>query len=266
VSDGAAVTREAPAGRRVLVTGASRGIGRATAVAFAAAGDRVAIHHGRSRAEAEETLALLAGSGHVIVAGDLSDAEQARRIADDAVRGLGGLDVLVNNAAVGPSATNRHPVVGASYEAWQGAWRTMVDVDLLGTANLIFCVTRHLVEQGTGGAIVNVGSRGAFVGEPDHPAYAASKAGLHALGQSLAVDLAPHGIAVSTVAPGFVATERQSTRLAGAAGDAIREQSPFGRVATPEEVAAAILYLASTDAQWASGTILDLNGASHRRS
>lgn len=252
--------------RRVLVTGASRGIGRATAVAFASAGDRVAVHHGRSRADAEETVSLLAGSGHVIVAGDLADPEQVRRIADDAFRGLGGLDVVVNNAAIGPTATNRHPIVGSSYESWQGAWRSMVDVDLVGTANLIFCAARLLVEQGTGGAIVNVGSRGAFVGEPDHPAYAASKAGLHALGQSLAVDLAPHGIAVSTVAPGFVATERQATRLSGDAGDTIRSQSPFGRVATPDEVAAAIVYLASPDAQWASGTILDLNGASHRRS
>ncbi|RWZ58456.1 SDR family oxidoreductase [Labedella populi] len=252
--------------RRVLVTGASRGIGRATAVAFAAAGDRVAVHHGHSRAEAEETLALLDGSGHVIVAGDLSDADQVRRIADDAVRGLGGIDVLVNNAAVGPSAANRHGIADASYESWQGAWRSMVDVDLVGTAHLIFCVARHLIEQGAGGAIVNVGSRGAFVGEPEHAAYAASKAGLHALGQSLAADLAPHGIAVATVAPGFVATERQTVRLSGEVGEAIRSQSPFGRVATPEEVAAAILYLASSDAQWASGAILDLNGASYRRS
>ncbi len=252
--------------RRVLVTGASRGIGRATAEAFAAAGDRVAIHHGRSRSDAEETLGLLPGDGHAIVAGDIADPEQARRIADDAVRALGGLDVLVNNAAVGPSGSNRHPIADSSYEAWQGAWRSMVDVDLVGTAHLTFCVARHLIEQGSGGAIVNVGSRGAFVGEPDHPAYAASKAGLHALGQSLAADLAPYGISVATVAPGFVATERQTERLSGEAGDAIRGQSPFGRVARPDEVAAAILYLASPEAQWSSGAILDLNGASHRRS
>jgi NAD(P)-dependent dehydrogenase (short-subunit alcohol dehydrogenase family) len=252
--------------RRVLVTGASRGIGRAIAVAFAATGARVAVHHGRSRADAEETVSLLGGGAHAVVAGDLADPDQARRIADDAVRALGGLDVLVNNAAIGPSATNRHPIAESSYEAWQGAWRAMVDVDLVGTANLTWCVARHLIDQGTGGAIVNVGSRGVFVGEPEYPAYAASKAGLHAFGQSIALSLAPHDIAVSTVAPGFVATERQTAKLAGAAGDAIRSQSPFGRVGTPEEVAAAVLYLASPDATWASGTILDLNGASHLRS
>jgi NAD(P)-dependent dehydrogenase (short-subunit alcohol dehydrogenase family) len=252
--------------RRVLVTGASRGIGRATAVAFADAGARVAVHHGHSRKDADETVSLLAGEGHAVVAGDLADPDQARRIADDAVRVLGGLDVVVNNAAVGPSATNRHPVEASSYEAWQGAWRSMVDVDLVGTANLTWCVARHLIEQGTGGAIVNVGSRGVFVGEPEYPAYAASKAGLHAFGQSIAVSLAPHAIAVSTVAPGFVATERQAGKLASDAGDAIRAQSPFGRVGTPEEVAAAILYLASPGAVWASGSILDLNGASHLRS
>lgn len=252
--------------RRVLVTGASRGIGRAAAVAFARAGDRVAVHHGNSRRDAEETVALLDGDGHAVVSGDLADPGQARRIADDTVRALGGVDVLVNNAAIGPSATNRHGIAESSYEAWQSAWRAMVDVDLVGTANLTWCVARHLIEQGTGGAVVNVGSRGVFVGEPEYPAYAASKAGLHAFGQSIALSLAPHGIAVSTVAPGFVATERQSGKLSGPTGEAIKAQSPFGRVGTPEEVAAAILYLASAEARWASGTILDLNGASNLRS
>jgi NAD(P)-dependent dehydrogenase (short-subunit alcohol dehydrogenase family) len=112
---------------------------------------------------------------------------------------------------------------------------------------------------------VNVGSRGAFRGEPAHPAYGASKAGLHALGQSLARALAPHGIAVASVAPGYVATDMTAEELATPAGEAIRAQSPFNRVATPEEIAAAVAYLAAPEAEWASGAILDLNGASYLR-
>ncbi|GAB3875483.1 hypothetical protein GCM10029964_019780 [Kibdelosporangium lantanae] len=94
-----------------------------------------------------------------------------------------------------------------------------------------------------------------------HPAYGASKAALHSLGQSLAVSLAPHGIAVASVAPGFVETERVGAMLT----DEVRGQSPFGRVAKPEEIAAAVVYLASAEAEWASGAVLDLNGASYLR-
>lgn len=122
-----------------------------------------------------------------------------------------------------------------------------------------------MIDQGTGGRIVNIGSRGAFRGEPDHPAYGATKAAVHALGQSLAVSLAPYGIAVASVAPGFFETERVAHRLSGEEGAAIRAQSPFGRAGTADEIAAAVLWLASPVAEWASGTVLDLNGASHLR-
>ncbi|UOZ06545.1 SDR family NAD(P)-dependent oxidoreductase [Amycolatopsis sp. WQ 127309] len=248
-------------GNGVLVTGASRGIGRAVAGAFAANGHRVAVHYGTRRADAEATLAALPGDGHVLVTGDLADPAAAQRIADTAEAGLGGVDILVNNAGVAPTPETAHPVTGVSYADWQRIWRHTVDVNLLGAANLSYCVARHLMTRGVPGRIVNVGSRGAFRGEPDNPAYGASKAALHAFGQSLAVSLAPHGIAVTSVAPGFTATERQLDRI----DDALRAQSPFGRVGTPEEVAAAVLYLASADATWASGAILDLNGASHLR-
>ncbi|WP_408907178.1 SDR family NAD(P)-dependent oxidoreductase [Streptomyces cavernicola] len=139
-------------------------------------------------------------------------------------------------------------------------------MNLLATANLSHLAARRMIAQGTGGRIVNVGSRGAFRGEPDHPAYGATKAAVHALGQSLAVSLGPYGIGVASVAPGFFETERVAARLEGAEGEAIRAQSPFGRVGNAEEIAAAVLWLASPLAEWASGTVLDLNGASHLRS
>jgi NAD(P)-dependent dehydrogenase (short-subunit alcohol dehydrogenase family) len=110
-----------------------------------------------------------------------------------------------------------------------------------------------------------VSSRGAFRGEPGQPAYGASKAGLNALGQSLAVALAPLRITVAGVAPGYVQTDMAAPHLDGEAGAAIRAQSPFGRVARPEEIAAAVVFLASPAAEWASGAILDLNGASYLR-
>ncbi len=144
-------------------------------------------------------------------------------------------------------------------------FKQMVEVNLLSTANLMHAAAGHLVKQGTGGSIVNIGSRGAFRGEPDYPAYGATKAALHALGQSLAISLAPHNISVASVAPGFVSSDRQTAKLAGPEGEAIKAGSPFGRVGTPEEVAAAVLYLASSEAVWASGTVLDLNGASYLR-
>ncbi|MFJ8823493.1 SDR family NAD(P)-dependent oxidoreductase [Streptomyces sp. NPDC102467] len=244
-------------GRRVLVTGASRGLGRALARAFAANGDRVAVHFGSREEEARATLGSLEGDGHVLVGGDVSDAAGAAAVAERAAEGLGGIDVLVNNAAVNLP----HPPATTSYEDWSELWQRHVAVNLLGTANLSHLAAHRMIEQGTGGRIVNVGSRGAFKGEPDHPAYGATKAAVHALGQSLAVALAPHGIGVASVAPGFIETERVAHRLT----DEVRAQSPFGRVASADEIAGAVLWLASPGAQWASGTVLDLNGASYLR-
>ena len=245
----------------MLVTGGSRGIGAAIVHAFAERGDRVAVHCRDGVSAAEAVRDSLPGSGHVTVRADLADADAVRSMVDAAADGLGGLDVLVNNAGIYVD----HPVLGTSYEEWQAAWQATLGVNLAGAANVTWCAVRHMAAAGRGGRIVNVGSRGAYRGEPAHPAYGASKAGLHAFGQSLAVALAPHEITVASVAPGYVQTEMTAGELATAAGDAIRAQSPFNRVATPEEIAAAVVYLASPEAAWSSGAVLDLNGASYLR-
>ena len=247
-------------GRAVLVTGASRGIGAAVASAFASAGDRVAVHYGASAAKAHDVAASLPGDGHVVVGADLSDPDAVRRMVDEAAAELGGLDVLVNNAGV----FEQHPITETSYEEWQHAWQRTLAVNLVGAANVTWCAVQHMVRSG-GGRIVNVASRGAFRGEPRQPGYGASKAGLIAFGQSLARALGPHGISVAAVAPGITETDMAAEALAGEGGDGRRAESPLGRLATKEEVAAAVLFLASPEAEFASGSVLDLNGASYLR-
>jgi 3-oxoacyl-[acyl-carrier protein] reductase len=247
-------------GRRVLVTGGSRGIGAAICRAFADLGDVVAIHCNANRDLADELLASLPGTGHVVVQADLRDPAAIREAVDQAVAVLGGIDILVNNAGL----FFAHPVAESSYEEWQQAWADTLGVNLVGAANVTWCTLQHMPKDGSG-RIINIGSRGAFRGEPRSPAYGASKAGIVAFGQSLARALGPSGIAVTTIAPGWVDTEMAADSLAGDARAARSAESPLDRVATAEEIAAGVIYLASTAAQWASGTVLDLNGASYLR-
>jgi NAD(P)-dependent dehydrogenase (short-subunit alcohol dehydrogenase family) len=250
--------------RRALVTGGSRGVGAAVAAALAAAGHVVAVHCRAETAAAELVAAALPGRGHTVVSGDVADPGQVQAFVAAAVAALGGIDVLVNNAGV----YFEQPISSTSYAEWQDGWRRMIGINLYGPANVAWCVTDHLLHrpEGPAGArIITVGSRGAYRGEPTAPAYGASKAAVHSLTQSLAVALAPHGIAAAAVAPGFVRTDMTRSLLAGQAGDVIRAQSPLGRVAEPEEIAAAVAWLASPGAQWASGAVLDLNGASYLR-
>ena len=248
-------------GRVVLVTGASRGIGREAARLFAAGGARVAVHYRQDADAAAETLASLAGDGHCTVACDVSDAQAVGSLVDEVTTRMGGLDVVVNNAGVG----EHHSVEEVDYSQWQAAWERILATNLLGPANLSFCAAKYMIANG-GGRIVNVSSRGAFRGEPKQPAYGASKAGLNALGQSLAQALAPHGVFVFTVAPGFVQTDLAAARLAGPDGDGIRSQSPLNRVAQPEEVARTLVFLGVEAPEFLTGCIVDVNGASYLRS
>jgi 3-oxoacyl-[acyl-carrier protein] reductase len=244
--------------RAVLVTGASRGIGAGVARAFATAGERVAVHYSVARAAGDAVVAALPGEGHILVQADLADPDAVRRMVDEVAAGLGGLDVLVNNAGI----YLPNEITEDDYAAWQRAWRQVLDVNLLGAANATWCAARHMSR---GGRIVNISSRGAYRGEPEHLSYGASKAALNSLTQSLARALGRYGIAVTALAPGFVETDMAEEFLAGPEGDAIRAQSSFGRVATVDEVARAVLFLASPDVEFHSGAILDVNGASYLR-
>jgi NAD(P)-dependent dehydrogenase (short-subunit alcohol dehydrogenase family) len=248
-------------GKCVLITGGSRGIGKACAEAFAARGAQVAINYRQDRGAAQATLDNLPGDDHMLVKANVADPDQAQKLVEEVVGQFSRLDILVNNAGI----SQRHPIDGVDYKTWQGAWEQILAVNLTAPANVMYWAIQQMIESG-GGRIVNVSSRGAFRGEPEQPAYGASKAGLNAMSQSIAQKVAKHNIYVGVVAPGFVETDMAANTLSGPEGAGIRSQSPLGRVARPEEVAYAVLFLASEGSEFSTGTIVDVNGASYLRS
>ncbi len=252
-------------GQVVLVTGGSGGIGREICRRFAAAGADVWVHYSGNESAADETLAVAsaeAGSGRLSkVRADLMDASGVAAMVERIVETSGRLDVVVNNAGI----FERHPPLEVSYEQWQTAWTRTLGINLVGPANVCHRAAETMKNQGRG-KIINISSRGAFRGEPECPAYGASKAGINALSQSLALALAGHGIQVFAVAPGFVETAMARPYLTGDMAEAIRRQSPTGRVAKVGDVAYWVLCLAAEEASFATGAIIDVNGASYLRS
>jgi len=248
-------------GPSILITGASGGIGRAAAIECASRGARIGVHYNGNRERAEATLAALDGNSHHLFQCDITDPDAVQALIDDAEQAFSGLDVLVNNAGV----SQRHRFQDIDYATWQESWHRIVTTNLTAAGNLSFCAGQKMIARG-GGRIINVSSRGAFRGEPLMPWYGASKAGMNAMGQSLAQALGPLGVFVYTVAPGFVETEMAAAVLASPEGDNIRSQSSIGRVAQPEELGKTIGFLAFEAPEFMTGGIIDVNGASYLRS
>ena len=245
----------------VLITGASGGIGSVMAAQFAEVDAKVIIHYNHQQKKAEGLCKELKGKGHVTIGGDLTNPKNIDEIVERTLSTFGRIDVLVNNAGV----YAQHPIEKVDFNEWQAAWKKSINTNLLGPAHLTFVVAKEMIKQGNG-KIINISSRGAFRGEPTAPAYGASKAGLNAMGQSLAVALAPHNVFVYTIAPGFVETAMARPYLTGERKKEILNQSPVGRVAKPEEVAKTVLFLASEGTDFLTGCIIDVNGASYLRS
>ena len=198
---------------------------------------------------------------HSAVQLDVAQPAMVEKVFGDLVAQYGRIDVVVNNAGV----FTEHKILEVDFAQWQASWQQIIATNLIGVSNLCYFAGRHMKEAG-GGKIVNISSRGAFRGEPDFPAYGASKAGLNALSQSLAIALAPYNITVGVIAPGFVETDMAKEFLEGEEGEKIRRQSPMNRVATAEEVARAVAVFASGGMEFMTGGIIDVNGASYLRS
>ncbi len=243
----------------VLITGGSRGIGQAITRRFAKQGAVCVIVYRHNEEAAQKLLDDIPGEGNMIIKADVSDAVQASSLITEVLEQKTNIDILINNAGVG----SHHPVDEVSYEEWQSHWQKILSLNLVAGSNLSYLVSKGMIARQEG-TIINITSRGAFRGEPLQPAYGASKAAMNSLTQSLAYSLAPHNIFVGAVAPGFVETDMAKDRLAGPRGDGIRSQSPMNRVAQPDEVAQAVLLMASSPI-WMTGGIFDVNGASYFR-
>jgi 3-oxoacyl-[acyl-carrier protein] reductase len=243
-----------------LVTGASRGIGRAIAEQLAARGCRIAVHFNRNHGAAEAVRGSLAGVGHMAFAADVAEGDAVEKLWRDVSAAFGRVDIVVNNAGT----YEYHPPLTTGYAAWQAAWQQTLATNLFGPANLCHLAANAMAAAG-GGRIVNISSRGAFRGEPNAPAYGASKAGLNSLSQSLAQNLAPAHVHVFCLAPGWVETDMAAEHIHGPRGAEILAQHPLGRVATTEEIARTAVFCALDAPATMTGCIIDINGASYLR-
>jgi 3-oxoacyl-[acyl-carrier protein] reductase len=238
--------------KTVVVTGASRGIGRAMAQAFAREGGFVAIGYRVRREEAEQTLRLCTevGGDGLLMSLDVRDPATVRKAFDEVLRARGRIDVLVNNAAV-----TRDGLFAISTRS---DWDDVISTNLSGISECARAAVRPMMAQGSG-AIINVSSTSALRAVEGRAAYATSKAGVLAFTRSIARELAPHGVRVNALVPGFV-DGGMAARMDHVRREQARATVPAGRFATSEEVAAAALFLASDDARYIIGHALIVDG------
>ena len=239
-----------------LVTGASRGIGRTTAMRMAEAGARVAVNYNRSEAEANDVVREIGDDRAFAVRANVADPNDVKSMIDAVVDRCGRIDILVNNAAT----FDMNRFEDDDYEAWQQGWKQTFDLNVFGAANAAY-LAMHSMRRNGGGKIINVSSRAAFRGETEFADYAASKAALVNLTRSIARACAKDNIVASCVTPGFILTEMAKPQL-DAHYEEIVNQIPLRRVGSVDDVASVILFLASPMADYLNGVTIDVNGGS----
>ena len=239
-------------GKVALVTGAGRGIGRAIALRLAEEGCHVAVNYHSSRGQAEEVAATVVAMGRrsVAVMADVASAEQVEEMVREVEAELGPVDVLVNNAGI-----HKH------HKSWEMSvedWDRIIGVNLTGAYLTSRLLGPRMAARGWG-RIVNVSSVVADIGSDHEAHYTASKAGMHGLTKSLALELSPRGVTVNAVAPGWIRTDMTADVTEKEWAEALAE-IPLGRIGEPPEIASVVAYLASPEASYVTGQVLHVNG------
>ena len=244
-------------GRRALVTGGSRGIGRAIAITLAARGAAVAVNYARGEAAAREVVAAIedAGGKAVAVGFDVSDADAVTAGFKQVAEALGGLDILVNNAGISIDAL----LMRAKEEDWE----TLQRVNLRGTLLCSKAATRSLLRAKSAGRIINITSVVGEQGNAGQTMYAATKAGVIGMTKSIARELASRGCTVNAVAPGFISTDMTDAALVGEAREKLIGNIPLGRIGATDDIAESVAFLASDAAGYITGHVLRVNGGLH---
>lgn len=241
-------------GKVAVVTGAGTGIGRGIALELGRRGAHVVVHCHSSRAGAEETARQIldAGSRATVIQADLMRVEECGRLIRESVQAFGGVDILVNNAAISPEV----PFLEVTHELYDRVLHT----NLRGPFFCAQAAARQMIAQGRGGKIIHIGSTHGLISAPGFGPYSASKGGLHTLTRQMCLELAPYRINVNCIAPGLIEVERYFTQFPGYDRDASARLLPWGRVGLPHDIARVVAFLCSDDADFITGQVLFVDG------
>jgi 3-oxoacyl-[acyl-carrier protein] reductase len=237
-------------GKVALVTGGSRGIGRAISLALASHGAKVAVNYASNAAAAEATATAIGKDRSIAIAGDVADPSVAPTLVDATVRAFGKIDILVNNAGV----TADDLILRMS----EAEWDKVIDTNLKGTFSVTKAVIRGMVRQRFG-RIISVSSVAGLVGNAGQANYSAAKAGMIGFTKAIAKEVASRNITANVIAPGFIDTE-MTAALTGAQRSEIMRMVAVGRTGTPADVAPAAVFLASDEAAYVTGHVLTVDG------
>lgn len=245
-------------GLNILVTGASRGIGKALATKLAEAGATIAVHYNKNVREAEN-LAHILGNGSKAFQADLSKPDEAGKLFDRVALEMGSVEILINNAGIAVPVD-----INAGEEAWVNAWNQTMMVNLNSPAILCKKAIEHFVKRKTSGRIINISSRAAFRGDQaEYMAYAASKAGIVSLTRSIARAFGKVGVKAFVIAPGFVRTDMAKEFMEKYGDDHAKGDLALERMTEPKDLAPLVTFIASGMADHATGSTFDVNAGSY---